>query len=349
MLLPGGLPPAPAAASSSEAEGPSFFITSSFPLLLPPPSSYSSMIPASTSTTTAIPSFPLSSVNLLRTFCSLLSSCLSSSLLSEDALVAVEKKVKRQEEDELSRAPPQQQQAGPHPSSSLVAALSQSSYSFPPAPYLEYASKTLGVKFGFAISHSSYPEGAISLFLSSHPLASDLCRSPAALDLYLASAVLCMSSTSQLGAAARLFFGAGLSIADMVSDLIMIVHYAWTGQFFFAYGLCALLSTNLAIQMLITFIQNRRRGAFPVLFESMLVLTLLKPGIDAYRAVTGHEVEGAFTSAQRELFYGEAVEMIIESMQVNTVPPPLNSSVLLTHSDPPPSPLPPLLSYSLST
>jgi hypothetical protein len=90
-------------------------------------------------------------------------------------------------------------------------------------------------------------------------------------------------ASAPLGLKLRLGIGAGLSMADMVSDLYGIVNMLQTGQVMGAYGMIGLLGASLAMQLLVSILLTKHLGRNAIALEVFLVLSLVKPGFDALR------------------------------------------------------------------
>jgi hypothetical protein len=88
----------------------------------------------------------------------------------------------------------------------------------------------------------------------------------------------------------RLFFGATLSILDMVSDIIVIIAYKGAEEFESVGNLLLrLLIANITVQLFLVYAQNRN-GPGRVLFREIIyTVTCVKVGVDAYRVATGAE------------------------------------------------------------
>ena len=83
-------------------------------------------------------------------------------------------------------------------------------------------------------------------------------------------------------------------------------------------GACALLSlivTNLAFQLVVVVLQNSHRDKREVAWEILLVLSLLKAGVDAVRVARSEEhVAGAPLDPFAEMVVGKLIELIFESI-----------------------------------
>jgi len=119
---------------------------------------------------------------------------------------------------------------------------------------------------------------------------------------------------SKLGLAKRVIVGALLSIGDMISDIWVIISYLKIGNTSGAYSLMAMLGSNVSVQLLIVYFQNRKKSKRVILREMMFVVTFLKPAVDAFRVATGHMDEDAVISPLQELAFGKGTELAFESI-----------------------------------
>jgi hypothetical protein len=95
---------------------------------------------------------------------------------------------------------------------------------------------------------------------------------------------------SSMGAKMRLFIGAGLSITDMITDVSMIIKYMNTkGEEGYGKALAAMVGLCLFFQLLTTWVKTRKGPRKEMAKELLIVLSALKPGVDAYRVASGYE------------------------------------------------------------
>jgi hypothetical protein len=123
------------------------------------------------------------------------------------------------------------------------------------------------------------------------------------------------AKTATLGLKLRLGIGAAFSIGDMASDAVQIVALFLAGQSLRAFALLTMIVMNLAIQALVVIFQTARRGWRVVWWELSIVLSLLKPAIDAVRVAGGDErVDGAPFDPLDEMVLCKGSEMTFESI-----------------------------------
>ena len=113
----------------------------------------------------------------------------------------------------------------------------------------------------------------------------------------------------------RLFFGAALSMFDFSTDVLMIQDYFQSDQVQRAWAILGMLRANLAMHLLISYLQNRKTGWKAVGMDWLLVLSYLKPGVDAWKVASGaaHE-ENSMLDAQQEMMMCKCTELVTESI-----------------------------------
>lgn len=99
--------------------------------------------------------------------------------------------------------------------------------------------------------------------------------------------------TAHWGLMARVIVGAVLSVADMATDLF-VLHQFWEGgksMETFRNYLLASLAAHIFLQMIIVWMQNRKKGALRIMKETFIVVIGMKAPWDAYKVASGAEHE----------------------------------------------------------
>ena len=95
---------------------------------------------------------------------------------------------------------------------------------------------------------------------------------------------------SKLGAAFRLYSGAGLSFMDMITDVTMTYEYMTTpGQAGYGKALIAMVGLCNLCTLAMVWLQNRKGPKKEMAKEMLIVLSSLKPGVEAYRVANGQK------------------------------------------------------------
>ena len=120
------------------------------------------------------------------------------------------------------------------------------------------------------------------------------------------------------GVKLRVFIGAGLSVLDLITDVIMLVVYlSYSEQRQFGLMLLAMIACSISLQLLLSMIQTRRKGWRGKMKEFAIVLTGLKPGYDAYKVSSGaKQEEGSVFEPQQEMVAGKLAEVFGEAIPV---------------------------------
>ncbi|GMI41293.1 hypothetical protein TeGR_g7447 [Tetraparma gracilis] len=113
----------------------------------------------------------------------------------------------------------------------------------------------------------------------------------------------------------RLYTGAGLSTMDLLSDVFMIYTYATTEQQGTAQSLAIMVGLCLLGQLFLVWVQTHKGPRRVMLKEMLIVLSGMKPGIDAKRVADGNERnEHATVNPDIELTATRIFELICESI-----------------------------------
>ena len=172
-----------------------------------------------------------------------------------------------------------------------------------------FQAKEIGKGLCLAIITNSTPEGALHTFKNASPFVKSICQVPEMQNLLLSVTTSVMRS-SEIGAVLRLFIFASFSIANQISDLIMIRSYWLAEETFYAFGILTMLVLTILLQIGVVFIQHRHRGLWRLTKETMYVCFGIKSGVDAYRAARGYQHhDGAPFNQPTELTFCKGIKM----------------------------------------
>ena len=112
----------------------------------------------------------------------------------------------------------------------------------------------------------------------------------------------------------RLFAAAGLSIGDLLTDLLITSEYFSAGQGKYAYATLGSLLANLFFQLIVTSLQNKGKPWKRQLKEQAITLSLMRPAVDAWRVAsdTARE-EGDMFDALTEFTSNKIAELLAEA------------------------------------
>mmetsp|Transcript_24058 Transcript_24058/g.50003 ORF Transcript_24058/g.50003 Transcript_24058/m.50003 type:complete len:508 (-) Transcript_24058:50-1573(-) len=116
-----------------------------------------------------------------------------------------------------------------------------------------------------------------------------------------------------------LYATAGLSMCDMLSDIIMIGRYAERGKFNYVLATAICVGLNLLTQSIMVFSTNRSETWLHQIKEQLYVFTLLKPGVDVYRVTTDSTDKISSISARSEMTAARASEMFFEGLPLTVI------------------------------
>ena len=123
-----------------------------------------------------------------------------------------------------------------------------------------------------------------------------------------------LMAASKLGLVKRVMIGALLSIGDMITDVFVIISYLENGDTKQAYSLMGMISASIVLQLLIAYVQNRKKSKWALIRELLIVLSGLKPAVDAYRVATGYSDELSTFNPLEDMVCGKSTELACESI-----------------------------------
>jgi hypothetical protein len=117
----------------------------------------------------------------------------------------------------------------------------------------------------------------------------------------------------------RLFVGAGLSVLDLVTDLVMIYTYATEGEPGTAMSLGVMVGLSVVFQLFVAYSSRRSVSRRAVLREMLVVLSGLAPGVHAMRVASGEEQgRGVSLTPEMEMTIIKGIEIVFESIPGET-------------------------------
>ena len=116
----------------------------------------------------------------------------------------------------------------------------------------------------------------------------------------------------------RLYSGAALSMLDLFTDLQTVYRFFNEGRNSFAYLNIAFICVSLILQLLVSWVQNRKLGMKLIAYESMLVVTMVKVTVDARRVANASgdngELASSLFNSHMELTMDKCAEIFGESI-----------------------------------
>ena len=135
------------------------------------------------------------------------------------------------------------------------------------------------------------------------------------LRFFLLRIATCLLKTADWGTKTRVVIGALLSFLDMATDINMVLQFFKGGQGLAARAIIITVSLNLLLQLVIVYAQNRRKPGFVIVREMMIVLSCMKPGVDAYRVLQGGEKDPLLAlDPLLEMVFSKATELALEAL-----------------------------------
>ncbi|GMI28253.1 hypothetical protein TeGR_g4924, partial [Tetraparma gracilis] len=114
----------------------------------------------------------------------------------------------------------------------------------------------------------------------------------------------------------RVVTGSGLSMIDLATDInVMMLYFDEPGQEGYGWVMLGMVLANFAFSSALVLLQNARMGRRHLLLEVLIVLSGLKPGIDAMRVVQNAKIrEKQVFNPKLELTLTKCIEMFCESI-----------------------------------
>jgi hypothetical protein len=174
---------------------------------------------------------------------------------------------------------------------------------------------TVGSGFDAIVRKSASCQDAVTVFVQAYPAMGAMVRRHAWFEPMLETVAQRRMASTSLGLKVRLAVSVVLSTADMLSDINNIASLFLAGQTVGAFALLGIISASLALQILVVVVQNSHRGKRVVAREMLLVLSLLKAGIDAIRVARGDEhIAGCPVDPITEMTMCKCAELVCESI-----------------------------------
>ncbi len=111
----------------------------------------------------------------------------------------------------------------------------------------------------------------------------------------------------------QLYLTAGVSVADVGSDIFSVSVNYRAGNTGLASGLLATVLLSMSVQILIVVVAHRHHGKRRLMLEILFVITGVKPFVDVWRILTGKDNVGAPVDTRAERAGCEVVEIVVES------------------------------------
>jgi len=100
----------------------------------------------------------------------------------------------------------------------------------------------------------------------------------------------------------------------MITDVSVIISYLNSGKTKQAYSLIAMMGLSISLQLLNAYVQNRKKSKWAIFRELLIVLSGLKPAVDAYRVATDYSDELNTFDLLTDMSHGKITELACESI-----------------------------------
>ena len=100
----------------------------------------------------------------------------------------------------------------------------------------------------------------------------------------------------------------------MITDVSVIISYLDNGDMAQAYSLMGMMGASIVFQLILAYLQNRKKSKRALIWELLIVLSGLKPAVDAYRVATDYESELNTFDPLMDMSLGKNTELACESI-----------------------------------
>lgn len=148
----------------------------------------------------------------------------------------------------------------------------------------------IGTHFSSAVRDRLIAEAGADMFLNDHPALIAFTKRHS---FFLPMTIIIGQrklEQAPWGLAFNVGIGAVLGILDVATDLNSIYAFKKDGKHTYANACIAMISFSMAIQLLVIYVRGKKRGAFFLAKEALIVLSGFKPAVDAWRVVGGAKV-----------------------------------------------------------
>jgi hypothetical protein len=175
--------------------------------------------------------------------------------------------------------------------------------------------RSIGHGFGSMVIGSTLPEAALDEFFGTYSSMRAMDRDYVWFRPTMEAIATRLMQSSPFGLKMRVGVGAVVSIADMVSDVLMVVSFLSVGLNSAAYGTIAMVGLSMLLQIAAAVFQTNHRGWLAVAYEIGIVLCFLKAPVDAYRVAIGQmQQPGDPVAPLAMLAIGKTFETVLEAI-----------------------------------
>jgi hypothetical protein len=153
---------------------------------------------------------------------------------------------------------------------------------------------TIGRSFALTVFDRQVADAAVDMFINEYPALVVLAKREKFFVAMVATIAQRKIETAPWGLIFKVGTGAVLGVLDVVTDVYAIANFTLQGKNGYARAVIASVSVSMAFQLLIVYINGKKRGMRHVAKEAMIVLSGFKPAVDALRVIRGakaHEDE----------------------------------------------------------
>ncbi|GMI32515.1 hypothetical protein TrCOL_g3266 [Triparma columacea] len=174
---------------------------------------------------------------------------------------------------------------------------------------------TLVGALNYMLKYEANEEDAVARFIETYKAIKELNAAYPSFEKSLQELSKRLLADKQKWAKVKLFVAAALSMGDLFTDIMMVIQFFGMKEPGYAWATLASILANLFLQAVVVLYQNRALPLRTRIWEQVYVLTLVKPGVDAWRVASGTEQEvGKVIDPEGELAFTKICEIVAESI-----------------------------------
>ncbi|GMH90895.1 hypothetical protein TrVE_jg6110 [Triparma verrucosa] len=177
----------------------------------------------------------------------------------------------------------------------------------------EVSARTIGRGLASCLKSRKFIAAGVDQWRLKYPAVSSLAASNRFFIPMIETISAALLKKATWGLIYRVSIGAGISLIDFSSDLLMLVSYFQVGSYFYFQWNLAFIGSCIFIQSLL--VMNNRTWNFKVRemwLELILVVTFLKPAVDSWRIAVGKSRYSGNGFANHEILYEQSAMKVIE-------------------------------------
>ena len=175
---------------------------------------------------------------------------------------------------------------------------------------------TIGRSFAFTLFDRQTANAAVDMFINEYVSLVELRKRQRFFEAMALTIGQRKLEKAPWGRVFKVGLGAVLGLLDVGTDIYAIASFTMREEYGFARAVIAMISVSMAIQVFLVVLNGKKRGVKHLLEQTLLVLSGMKPAVDAFRVISGVKahVDDTIAEPMLELFLSKSIEMVAESI-----------------------------------